>query len=128
MIAYGSEEDGSPRVYVRPFPGPGARVLVSPGWGQQPRWLLKRNEIVYQTGDLTIASIPFTIRNGEFIPGEPVSWGPQRAGDFGGAPSFDLLPDGDTVVMVIPRGWDDSILTHLTFLINVFDDVKRRLP
>ena len=37
-LAYSSDESGRQEVYVQPFPGPGRRVQVSSGGGEQPTW------------------------------------------------------------------------------------------
>src|SRR5207253_61861 len=37
-VAYSSTESGRYEVYVRPFPGPGARYQVSTDGGQTPVW------------------------------------------------------------------------------------------
>jgi Tol biopolymer transport system component len=37
-VAYQSDESGHSEVYLQPFPGPGERIQVSTGAGQQVRW------------------------------------------------------------------------------------------
>jgi serine/threonine-protein kinase len=37
-VAYVSLESGVREIYIRPYPGPGARVTVSAGGGVEPRW------------------------------------------------------------------------------------------
>src|SRR5262249_50729415 len=37
-LAYSSNESGRPEVYVQPFPGPGAKTLMSTDGGTEPRW------------------------------------------------------------------------------------------
>ena len=37
-LAYDSDESGRTEVYVRPYPGPGARVQVSTDGGRNPVW------------------------------------------------------------------------------------------
>lgn len=50
-IAYMSVQSGAPHVYVTPFPGPGARHLVSTGSGGiTPLWMPDGKRIVYVTG------------------------------------------------------------------------------
>src|SRR5262249_48118521 len=48
-IAYQSDETGRFEIYLQPFPGPGAKVLVSASGGIQPRWprLDAQNELFY---------------------------------------------------------------------------------
>jgi hypothetical protein len=46
-VAYASDETGRFEVYLRPFEGPGERVPVSSGGGQQPRWSLDGKRVFY---------------------------------------------------------------------------------
>lgn len=49
-VAYTSNQTGTPEVWVRPFPGPGAPVRVSPDGGTRPMWSRDDGEIYYQKG------------------------------------------------------------------------------
>jgi serine/threonine-protein kinase len=49
-IAYTSDESGRSEVYVRPFPGPGARYPISTEGGTEPVWNPARRELFYRTG------------------------------------------------------------------------------
>ena len=46
-LSYTSNESGHDEVYVRPFPGPGARVMVSSAGGHSSSWSRARHEIVF---------------------------------------------------------------------------------
>jgi len=48
-LAYVSEVSGRPEVYVRPFPGPGPRVLVSRDGGAEPRWAHNGRELFFRS-------------------------------------------------------------------------------
>jgi Tol biopolymer transport system component/tRNA A-37 threonylcarbamoyl transferase component Bud32 len=53
-IAYTSNESGTAQVYVQPFtggPASGAKSLISPGAGRQPRWRGDGREIFYVAAD-----------------------------------------------------------------------------
>jgi Tol biopolymer transport system component len=50
-IAYSSDESGQDQVYVKSFPGPGAKYQVSTGGGRQPRWRRDGKEIFYISAD-----------------------------------------------------------------------------
>ena len=51
FIAYVSDESGRFEVYVRPYPGPGARLQVSNNGGREPAWSREGWEILYREGD-----------------------------------------------------------------------------
>jgi serine/threonine-protein kinase len=49
-VAYASNESGSVQVHVRPFPGPGAGLRVSPNGGTDPWWSRDGRELFYRRG------------------------------------------------------------------------------
>ena len=49
-LAYVSDETGAAEVYIRPFPGPGARYLVSASGGSEPRWAPDGRQLFYRNG------------------------------------------------------------------------------
>jgi serine/threonine-protein kinase len=64
-LAYCTNESGRPQVYVREFPGPGAKVQVSSEGGTDPVWRRDGRELFY--------------RNGESMMVAPVAAGPNFA-------------------------------------------------
>src|SRR4029079_11864768 len=46
-IAFSSNESGRAEVYVAPFPGPGAKVLLSGEGGHSPAWSRNGRELFY---------------------------------------------------------------------------------
>jgi len=55
-LAYDSNENGAYEVYVRAFPGPGPRAVISSGGGREPVWALSGREIFYRLGGRLIAA------------------------------------------------------------------------
>ena len=55
-IAYVSERTGSPEIWVRPFPGPGAPIRVSVTGGQEPVWARSGKELYFQEQDKLMAA------------------------------------------------------------------------
>ena len=51
FIAYQSSESGRNEIYVRPFPGPGARHLISTDSGKGPVWSADGTELFYLPRD-----------------------------------------------------------------------------
>jgi Tol biopolymer transport system component len=49
-VAYVSDESGSPEIYVRPFPGPGAAVKISTESGSEPAWSREGRELLFRVG------------------------------------------------------------------------------
>jgi Tol biopolymer transport system component len=50
-VAYYSNDSGQLQVYVRPFPGPGAKYQVSTSGGSDPRWRRDGKELFYLSPD-----------------------------------------------------------------------------
>jgi serine/threonine-protein kinase len=55
-LAYQSDETGRMEVYVRPYPGPGARVSVSLRGGTEPVWARGGRELFFRAGDSLMAA------------------------------------------------------------------------
>jgi len=51
LLAYVSDESGRNEVYVRPYPGPGAKWTISNGGGTEPLWSADGRELFYRSGD-----------------------------------------------------------------------------
>ena len=60
-LAFISDETGATEVYVRPFPGPGARYLVSVGGGSEPRWAPDGRRLFYRNGRTMLAARVSTV-------------------------------------------------------------------
>lgn len=98
-VAYSSNESGTYQVYVRPFPGPGARFQVSTGGGEMPVWSRDGRHLYFITDREIIAN------DLAFAPTFTVT---RRAtvaeGDFAslsrGHAMYDVMPEGKGLVLV----------------------------
>ena len=106
-LAYVSNDTGRYEVYVRPFPGPGDRTLVSSRGGTEPLWAHNGRELFYRRGDrFLVARVD---GSGErFVANEPetlfddVRLG--RWGAFGASTAqYDVSLDGARFVMARPK-------------------------
>jgi dipeptidyl aminopeptidase/acylaminoacyl peptidase len=108
-IVYSSDESGRDEIYVIPFPGPGGRIPVSVGGGNQPRWNPRGGEIFYRNGNSMMA-VSYEVAGNRFDPGTPivlfdhlavgVQIGDSR--DF----QYDVSADGQRFLMLRPGGAD----------------------
>jgi hypothetical protein len=74
----------------------------------------------------------YTTKGDSFAAGKPRTWLDKRLLDLGSPPAFthDLAPDGKRIAAVLyPNGTaDDKPITHVTFLLNFIDELRRRVP
>lgn len=124
-LAYTSDESGSFAIYVRSFPGPGGKWQVSSGSSQtqQPVWSKKAPELFYSTSE-GIMVVTYHAKGDAFEFGKSRLWAAKK-----GLIWYDLAPDGKRFAIaepvVVPDGKSD---THVTFLLNFFDELRRRTP
>ena len=101
-LAYVSDESGRFEVYVRPYPGPGPRTIVSQNGGSEPVWAPGGRELYYKavSGERTLMLATVEFRPDPRV----VSRRPLFAiGDYEDAAphaNYDALPDGSGLVMV----------------------------
>jgi serine/threonine-protein kinase len=131
-LAYSSDETGRQEVYVQPFPGPGEKWQISTGGGTFPMWARNGRELFFLVLDGRIISrimvAGYTTRGDSFVVGRPQIWS-QKHLLYVGNPLYDLAPDGKRFAVILyADGTAEAPITHLTFLLNFFDELKRRVP
>jgi Tol biopolymer transport system component len=133
-IAYESDESGIYEVYVRSFPAAsgasGGKWQISIGGGALPIWSRNGRELFFQNPDHRIMVTDYEVKNESFGGGKPRVWSDQRLQDISGLPNYDLAPDGKrfAVIPSLMAPADDKGAIHMTFLLNFFDEVRRRVP
>ncbi|MGO9255122.1 MAG: hypothetical protein ACLQU1_02290 [Bryobacteraceae bacterium] len=124
-----SNETGIFEVYVRPFPGPGGRWQVSAGGGVWPLWSRDGRELLFQTLEGRVTAVSYAAKGDAFTAGNPRLWMEARLRNVLGSVNYDLAPDGKRLAAILE---DDASgkkePTHLTFLLNFFDELRRRAP
>jgi serine/threonine-protein kinase len=125
-LAYLSDESGRYEVYVRPYPGPGAKYQVSTEGGVEPMWNPKGNELFYRSGNKMIATEVIT--QSSFAVGEarelfegPYATVARRVSEGAG---YDVSGDGVRFLMDKQSGE----ATHINVVLNWFEELKRRVP
>jgi eukaryotic-like serine/threonine-protein kinase len=123
-VVYASNESGEFQVFLRPFPSPDRKWLVSPR-GKYPIWNRNGKELFYRDGNKMMA-VDVSIRDGEPVFSSPRVLFEQQY-DFGPGqttPNYDVSPDGQSFVMVKR----ESASTRLNVVLNGFDDLTRLAP
>jgi hypothetical protein len=117
-------------VYVRPFPGPGGKWQISKGGGSIPLWSRDGRELLFQARDQRVMAIDYSVKGDSFAAGKPRVWSEARLLNAGDLPVYDLAPDGKRLAAILAD--DDASRqkppTHLTFLLNFFDELRRKAP
>jgi serine/threonine-protein kinase len=128
-LAYTSDEAGRPDVYVQPFPGPGAKWRISTDGGTYPTWSRTKRELFYGTLNGEIMVAPFAVEGDSFRAEKPRRWSERRFAVRGLNRMFDLHPDGTRVALApVERPQADATQSHLTFVFNFFDELRRIAP
>jgi serine/threonine-protein kinase len=128
-LAYMSNESGSFEIYVRPFPGPGGRWQISTGGGSYPTWPRGGQELFFVAGDQRLMAAGYKVAGGPFIPGKPRVWSDHRTMNLTASVAYDMGPDGrQAVVFSSDPQAEQKPVTEATFLLNFFDEVRRRVP
>jgi len=132
-IAYASDESGSFHVYVRPSgasSGSGGKWQISTAPGRFPMWSPNRKELFFVSMDGHIQVAEYTVNGEAFVPGKPRQWCETPVSAVANNPNLDLAPDGKRFVAfpASEGGGADKASLHVTFLLNFFDELRRRMP
>ena len=115
-------------VYVRPFLGPGGRSQISTGGGHTPKWSQSGHKLFYESTDGIIMVSDYAVHGETFSSAVPRVWSKVRMVVQTASTTYDLAPDGQRIVGLMSREAveEQKPLTHLTFLPDFFDELKRR--
>ena len=105
---------------MRPYPGPGAPLRISPGGGLEVVWGPEGRELFYLEGDKMMAVKIETEPSFHFQPPELLFEGDYYHAD----PSYDIGPDGRFLMIKLteePRG-------QINIVLNWFEELKRLVP
>jgi eukaryotic-like serine/threonine-protein kinase len=135
-IAYTSMESGRSEVYVRAYPGPGAKIQISTGGGFQPIWTANGRELLY-TSSIFNQKPPtppkfFSVRIASLAPFRAEA--PRLMFDSAGsrynsaAPvrGWDSSPDGQRFLLTRREEPRDKPVTRIQVVLNWTEE--RRVP
>jgi serine/threonine-protein kinase len=124
FLAYAANDSGRSEVYVRPFPGPGAKYLISTEGGTGPIWSRDGHALFYAEGTkLMRVEISATPR---FAAGEPRLVVQSSEIVWERARNYDVLPDGSFIV--VRRGNVTLGARTLRAVFNWFAELDRLAP
>jgi serine/threonine-protein kinase len=128
-LAYTSNEAGTSQVYVRAFPDKGGKWQISNSGGLYPMW--SRGDLFFETLDLHIMAAAYTVKGDTFVAGKPRLWSEKPIGFSFNSRSLDLASDGKRMVALMPASeakGSPEAQNHIVFLMNFFDELRRRVP
>jgi hypothetical protein len=68
------------------------------------------------------------VRGDSFVVDTPRVWFEKRIPTFPSTMSYDPAPDGKSIVALMPAGKPEEPHDRVTFLLNFFDELRRRVP
>jgi Tol biopolymer transport system component len=121
-IAFVSDETGRNEIHLRPFPGPGEKLVVSTSGGNEPVWSPTGRELFYRVGDALMAVDVTT------SPRLQVGT-PHRLFEKRYEPSISLYAnystiDGQRFVMI--KRIDQDEPPRISVIVNWFDQLRQR--
>jgi serine/threonine-protein kinase len=136
-LAYRSDQEGQPEVYVRPLTGPGGRIKVSVDGGSQPIWSREGTELTYlvlldnSTPDFSPYWERVTLRaDGSTLRVEARSepCGRRRyANGWNSNTQWDLTPDGQRVIAIDRTGDAEEEYEGRYIVVENFGEELKRL-
>ena len=131
-LAYASNESGTYQAYVRAFPDKGGKWQVSNVDGSYPVWSPNGRELFFAAADSHIMVAGYSVKGDSFVSDKPKVWSDKRIAGFGfiGGAGFDLAPDGKRIVALMPVDTPEAqqAQSHVTFLMNFGDELRRKVP
>ena len=134
-VAYLSNESGRYEIYARPAPGPDGKPgpgkwQVSTDGGAYPEWSPNGRELFYRGLDNRIWVTDYTATGVSFASNKPRVWSDRQIRRTGPNVNFALAPDGKRfAVFPLPEATpEDKGAAHVMFLLNFFDELRRRVP
>ncbi len=130
-VAYMSTESGTPEIYVRPAPGsPGTgKWQVSNIGGTLPIWSPNGRDLFYrQLNSRGILVASYRGSGDTFVADKPRVWSDKAFTLTGVLQNYDLSADGKRFAVLMEAAGESKPETHVTFLINFLDELRRRVP
>jgi Tol biopolymer transport system component len=130
-MAYASDESGRWEVYVRPFPGPGGKWLISQEGGMAPLWARDGKQLFYKSGPWGHEKVwVVDVRtDGGFSASKPrLLFNAPGLGSGNPIRTWDLSLDGQRFLMVKIEEAKSTPVTEMVLVMNWFEELKRLAP
>jgi Tol biopolymer transport system component len=128
-LAYSANESETFQIYVRAFPDKGGKWQISNSGGTYPMWSRNGHELFFEALDNHIMVAAYAVKGDSFLADKPRTWyEKQLAGLVNSSKNVDLAPNGKRIVALMPAETAEGqkAQSHVIFLENFFDEVRRR--
>ena len=126
-LVYASNESGRREVYVRPYPGPGGKWLISTEGGREPMWNRNGQELFYRNAYKMMAVDVMT--QPTFSAGKPrVLFEGRYRQATPTYPQYDVTADGQRFLMLKDEEQQQAAPAQISVVVNWIEDMKRRMP
>jgi hypothetical protein len=89
-------------------------------------WARDGRELLFESLEWRVMAVSYSTKGESFAAGKPRPWAQTRLQPLiGDVSNYDLAPDGKRLAAMLA---DDEGPTHLTVLLNFFDELRRRVP
>ena len=119
---WGAGTPGSPVIGAR------GKWQISSGGGRMPNWSRDGKNLFFETLDGRIATAGYAVKGETFLPGKPVVWSDKQIFAPTSDENFDVAPDRRKIAAMMQLPGDSGGSVHVTFLLNFFDELRRRVP
>jgi serine/threonine protein kinase/WD40 repeat protein len=128
-LAYQSNRSGSSEIYVRPFPNTSAgQWAVSTTGGRMPAW--SRNQLYFFQADGALMEVQFDGQSSRWSAGPPKKLLDAlyfSGGNTQVARTYDVVPDGQRLVMIKPSRNDASSAASGLIVVEHWDEELKML-
>ena len=84
--------------------------------------------VLFEALDNHIMMATYTVKGDSFVADKPRAWSEKQIGGVVGSNNVDLAPDGKRIIALMPVETSEAqkAQSHVIFLMNFFDEVRRR--
>jgi Tol biopolymer transport system component len=125
-LAYVSDESGRDEVYVRSYPGPGAKVPITRDGGTEVVWAPSGRELFFRKGNQILSVLVQAERTLTVSTPRVLFEDASYPLDAVGNANYDVFPDGQRLVIV--QGSATAPEPRVVLVLNWFEELKQRVP
>ena len=116
---------------MRAFPDRGSQWQISNSGGIFPKFSPNGRDLFFETPDKKIMVVSYTVKGDAFVADKPRLWSETQLGGPGqGFWNYDVSLDGKRLIALMPTepAKAQQAQSHVIFLENFFDELRRRVP